>query len=308
MNRNPQADRPAPSHPILLLVTGAVLISFSPVFVKNAFLDGLGPTSIAFWRLALGTVPLFALASARKAPLIMPRRLLAAALLAGAVFTADLYLWHRAIPIIGAGMATILGNTQVFNTAILTWIIFREKPAGVFFPAAALGLAGVILLVGVGGGTEFHGRYLVGVVFGLCTGVAYAVYLVTTRSMARSPVRPPVLTMVAWISLMGSACSLAVCAIENDAFLPASPAVWWNLIGLGILVQAAGWWAITIALPGVPGATAGLILLLQPVLATVWGRLLFTETLDPVQFLGAALTLGAIYLGTGVGSRAKAKP
>ncbi|NCQ33655.1 hypothetical protein GW813_00995 [bacterium] len=52
------------------------------------------------------------------------------------------------------------------------------------------------------------------------------------------------------------------------------------------------------------GATAGLILLLQPVLATVWGRLAFAETLDPVQMLAAALTLGAIYLGT-AGSRGK---
>ena len=45
-------------------------------------------------------------------------------------------------------------------------------------------------------------------------------------------------------------------------------------------------------------------LLLQPLLATVWGWLLFGERLAPLQLVGALLTLGAIYAGTlGLGRR-----
>ncbi|MFH2051659.1 MAG: DMT family transporter [bacterium] len=305
MNRNGRTPALAGvlGRPLPLLVLGAVIISFSPVFVKSAAIAGLGPTSIAFWRLALGAGPLFIMAAFRRTPLGISRRVLGLALLAGAVFTVDLFLWHRSIRLIGAGPATILGNTQVFNTAILTWLLFRERPAVRFYPAAVLGLAGVALLVGVGGGDALAGDHLAGVLFGLGTGVAYACYLVTTRSMAQRASRPPLLTIVAWVSLMGAVCSLAVCGFEDDPFMPHRAGTWAHLIGLGVLVQAAGWWAITAALPRVKGSTAGLVLLLQPVLATVWGVVLFGESLAGMQLAGAGLTIFAIYLGTGVGKR-----
>ncbi|MFN2371222.1 MAG: DMT family transporter [Candidatus Krumholzibacteriia bacterium] len=292
-----------PGRPLAQLVLGAVIISASPVFVKAAALDGLGPTSIAFWRLALGAAPLLVLARARGEDLRVSRRVFGLALLAGAVFTADLFLWHRSINLVGAGLATILGNTQVFNTAVLAWLLLGERPARSFFPAAALGLAGVVLLVGLGSGVALEGRYLLGVVLGLGTGVAYAGFLLITRTMARRPSRPALLVIVAWVSLLGAACSGAVCLLEDDAFLPRSWGTWLNLAGLGVLVQAVGWWVITAALPRLPGATAGLVLLLQPVLATVWGALLFGERLGPLQLAGAGLTLAAIHLGTRAGPR-----
>ena len=42
----------------------------------------------------------------------------------------------------------------------------------------------------------------------------------------------------------------------------------------------------------------GLILLLQPALATVWGALIFGEKLEPSQIVGVLITLGAVYLGS----------
>jgi drug/metabolite transporter (DMT)-like permease len=44
-------------------------------------------------------------------------------------------------------------------------------------------------------------------------------------------------------------------------------------------------------------AQAGLILLLQPILATVWGILFYDEYLKPLQIVGAAITLVAMYFG-----------
>ena len=63
-----------------------------------------------------------------------------------------------------------------------------------------------------------------------------------------------------------------------------------------------GVWAIlsfviTGALPAVPTAQAGLILLLQPTLATVWGVLFFDERLSALQVTGAIVTLAALYHG-----------
>jgi drug/metabolite transporter (DMT)-like permease len=294
---------------LALLLFGGVCISWAPILVKVAARQDLGPTSIAFWRLLTGAVTLFAFATITRKPLLMPPRLLALACLGGAIFTADLFLWHRSINLIGAGLATIFASTQVFNTAILNWLIFGEKPRGRFFVAAAAGLLGVALLAGIGSRIAFTGDYLRGVLLGLGTGLAYGGYLVTTRHLGRQ--EPPLspITIVAWMSLGGAVSSGLICLFEHDVFMPPTATAWLSLVALGAGVQAAGWWAIATALPRVRGATGGLVLLLQPLLATVWGWLLFGEHLAPLQLVGALVTLGAIYTGTlGLGSRGLGRP
>lgn len=306
----PEVPLPAPTPrrpvlpPLVLLLFGGFCISWAPILVKVAAGQQLGPTSIAFWRLLSGAVTLLLAAAITGRPLVMPMRPLALACLGGAIFTADLFLWHRSINLIGAGLATIFASTQVFNTAGLNWLLAGEKPRGRFFIAAAAGLLGVALLAGVGSDIAFTGNYQKGVLMGLGTGVAYAGYLVTTRSLGRrsEPLSP--ITIVAWLSVGGAFSSGLICLFEHDPFLPRTATAWLAVVALGAGVQAAGWWAIATALPHVRGATGGLVLLLQPVLATVWGRFLFDERLAPLQMAGALVTLGAIYAGTlGVGRR-----
>lgn len=281
---------------LLLLLLGGFCISWAAILVRVASREGLGPTAIAFWRLLAGTLALAAAAVASGRTLRLPPRLALLALLGGAIFTTDLYLWHRSINLVGAGLATILASTQVFNTALLNWAFVGERPRPRFFAAAAAGLAGVALLAGVGGAAP-GADYLRGVALGLATGLAYGSYLLTTRQLGRQ--EPPLspLVIVAWLSLGGAASSGLVCLFESGPFLPRTATAWWSLAVLGVCVQAGGWWAIATALPRVRGATGGLALLMQPLLATVWGWLLLGERLSPLQLTGALLTLAAIYAG-----------
>ena len=310
MQKNPPASHLAhpPRFPTLtMLLVGAVCISWAPIFVKVAARQELGPTSIAFWRLLFGAITLFGAAAATRRPLRLPPRATGLALLGGAIFTADLFLWHRSINLVGAGLATIFAATQVFNTAGLNWLFLGERPRGHFFIAAAVGLVGVCLVAGLGSGIAIRGDYARGVAMGLATGLAYGGYLLSTRQLGRHEPRLSPITIVAWLSLGGAVTSGLVCLFEHDVFMPRTPLTWWMLVALGAGVQAGGWWAIATALPRVSGATGGLVLLLQPVLATLWGRLLLDERLTPIQLGGAALTLGAIYAGTlGLGSLARA--
>ena len=86
--------------------------------------------------------------------------------------------------------------------------------------------------------------------------------------------------------------------LEGGPIAPPAASTWVFLALLGLVPQSLGWWAIYRSLPGVPGAVGGLILLLQPVLATVWGVLLFGESLTSLQVLGAGITLVCIYAGS----------
>lgn len=201
-------------------------------------------------------------------------------------------------------MATVLGNTQVFGTAALSVLFFKEKLTARFFIASAAAIIGVGLLIGVAANVEFTTTYLKGIFYGLMTGVFYSGYLVTMKFAggynAGKEKKPNIsfITLMGWTSLF-SALSLApVAYVEETTMIPVSLYVFGVVLALALVTQVLGWWSISGALPKVKGSQAGLLLLLQPTLATVWGIIFFKEQLDISQMAGAVITLGAIYYGS----------
>ena len=47
--------------------------------------------------------------------------------LSGAVFSIDLFCWHLSIDYVGPGLATILGNCQVFILALAGRLLYKER-------------------------------------------------------------------------------------------------------------------------------------------------------------------------------------
>jgi hypothetical protein len=127
--------------PSLGVALGVVAISFAPVFVEGIRPEELGPTGIALWRTALGGVALLALAVARRERLRPTRTVLGFALLAGALFAGDLWVWHRAIHRVGGGLATLLGNVQVFWTGLVGAFVLHERSGKRLLAAVPLAVA-----------------------------------------------------------------------------------------------------------------------------------------------------------------------
>lgn len=292
------ANKQTPLNPLLVLVFGAFCIGFAPVFVKLVGESRMGPTAMGFWRTLFGGVALFVLAAVRGSRLALPSRLVKFSVIAGFIFFVDLFVWHRSVIYCGAGMSTILGNTQVFMTAVVSFFLFKERLSVRFFVAAVSAMIGVVLLTGFfADEVIFTERYLRGVFYGLATGIAYSSYLITLRWSGRKEPVPDILVFMAWTSAF-SALFLGVSAwIEPRSMLPPDAASWIYLISLGLVAQALGWWVISWALSRIATARAGLILLLQPALAMLWGVLLFSEQFTLTQALGASITLTAIYFG-----------
>jgi drug/metabolite transporter (DMT)-like permease len=295
MNSNSPAK---PFNPLFVLMLGAVCVSFAPVFVKLVGNDRLGPTAIGFWRTAFGALALFAVTVVRGKSCTLTPRLFKFALLAGFIFFLDLFVWHRSIIYTGAGMATILGNTQVFMTAILSFFIFKEKLTLRFWIAALSAIVGVGLLVGMAAdAVVFSERYILGIVFGLATGIVYSNYLITIRWTGYREAPSDFMVFIAWTSAFAAFFLGTSAAIEQVRFLPPDLPSWLWLISVGIVAQALGWWIITWSLAQIDASRAGLILLLQPTLAMVWGVLMFAEQFTLTQAVGAVVTLTAIYFG-----------
>jgi drug/metabolite transporter (DMT)-like permease len=103
-----------------------------------------------------------------------PARAVRLAWLAGAFFAADLILWHNGIEQVGAGLATVLGNTQVVLVGLLAWAILGERPQRSALTAIPIVAFGVLLISGVLESGAYGSNPGLGVLYGLLTGLAYS--------------------------------------------------------------------------------------------------------------------------------------
>lgn len=280
---------------LLEMIGGATLISTTSIFVKLA---DVGPTVSAFYRMLFGGLILLVglLAMRRWQPVRL--RWLAWLLLPSFAFSIDLMMWHRSILYIGPGLATLLGNFQVFVMALAGWLIYRERLGIPFVFGVLLAFVGLYLLVGLDW-SSVGPQYRVGVVLGMITGVAYAVYLLTTRQVQRSGkvlLAPAQLLCVS--SLLCALMLGAAVVLEGDSFALPTAQAWWSLIGLAVIGQVLGWILLLRAMPDLPASMIGLLLLLQPALSFVFDVILFDRVTLALDWVGVAISLVGIFIGS----------
>ena len=161
------------------MLTGAFLIAFSGILFRESHVS---PTTGAFYRCFWALPFLLALAIWEDGRLgRRPRQVRRAAYLAGAFFAADLILWHYSIEYVGAGLATVLGNTQVVLVGLLAWALFAERPARNALAAIPVAMLGILLISGVLENGAYGSNPKLGAIYGLLTGIAYSGFLLAMR-------------------------------------------------------------------------------------------------------------------------------
>lgn len=283
------------NNPRIPLYVGAALISLSPVWVK---LTTVPPTSSAFWRVVIGGGALAAYLVVTRRRLDLSRTAVAFLLLAALFFTADLWVWHRSIEYIGPGLATLLGNFQVFFMMLAGLLFLHQRPTPRQWLAVPLAVFGLALIVGLDW-SVLAPEYRLGLVFGLLTALMYTGYLLTLREARQRAAHRSAAREVAVVSLV-TAILLAIVAATEDTSLaiPTLTDAGW-LISYGLLSHCIGWLMIAASLTRVAPTEAGLALLLQPTLSFAWDVVLFGRPVTGVELTGAAVVLIALYLGNG---------
>ncbi|MCP4302926.1 MAG: EamA family transporter [Gammaproteobacteria bacterium] len=269
------------------------MISLSPVWVK---LVSVSPTTSGFYRVLFGSVALAAYLLVKRQGLQLSNRAWLILIGASIFFALDLWFWHRSINYIGPGLATLLANFQVFIMMFAGIIVLRELPRLTQIIAVPLALAGLAMIVGLDW-RNLPQDYRLGVVFGLLTAVAYAGYLLSLREARRDSEHSMPIREVAVVSAI-SALMLGISAMAEGESLTipnTQDAAW--LVAYGILSQGIGVILIASSLRQVSTTEAGLALLLQPTLSFVWDVLFFARPMTAIELAGAAIALGAIYLG-----------
>jgi drug/metabolite transporter (DMT)-like permease len=255
-------------------------------------LSHASPSTAAFFRVAyaLPLLVLLWLGVRRRDRRPIGERMGAA--LAGVILGADLIVWHRAIDFVGAGLATVLGNLQVFVVALFAWLFLGERPRRGALWAVPVLFVGVLLTSGLGSAQAYGERPLAGVGFGLATAVCYAGFLLVFRRFSRSGAP----TLGPWLDATAG----TLVAVWLFSFVDGGLdyAITWPthgwLVALALVAQVFGWLLITRSLPRMPAVETSILLLAQPALTVTWGMVLLGERLSLLQGLGATLVIGGI--------------
>jgi drug/metabolite transporter (DMT)-like permease len=280
--------------PALGVLIGAFAIAFSGILYRKA---DVSPSTGAFFRCFWALPPLWLLAireDRRLGP--RPSRVRRAAWLGGAFFAADLILWHYSIEYVGAGLATVLGNTQVVVVGLLAWAFFGERPARNSLLAIPVAMTGIILISGVLESSAYGDDPKLGAIYGLLTGIAYSGFLLAMRrgSGEGGRVAGPLYDA----TLASMVCIVPIGLVIGDLdFTPSLEATAW-LIALALSSQVLGWLLITVSLGRLPTALTSVLLTLQPLLAVLFAALLIDERPSPLQLVGAAMILSGLLIAS----------
>lgn len=273
----------------LALAFGILCIGFSAIFVKLAAVPG--PVS-AFYRVlvaALVVVPWWLLRG-RRLPAGVDIRLIVAG---GIFFGIDLALWNSSLLLTSAATATLLANNAPLWVGLASFLLFKERLSGLYWLGLALGLAGMVWLMG---GDAFRQLRLdVGNLLAVGASLFYAAYLLATHK-ARS--RVDLMTVMGLSSLSSLAVLLVINLAMGSTFTGFSHRAWLALAGLGLISQLGGWLAINYALGHLRAAPVSVCLLAQVLVTAVAAMPFLGEFLRLNQIGGGALVLAGIYCVT----------
>ncbi|HEY6984751.1 MAG TPA: DMT family transporter, partial [Rhodanobacteraceae bacterium] len=147
--------------------------------------------------------------------------------------------------------------------------------------------------------SDVGAQYHVGVILGVLTGVAYAVYMLSTRHAQRAGHVRLAPSQLLCVSSLLCAIVLGVAVlIEGDSFALPDAQTWSSLLGLGFFGQVLGWVLLTRAMPQLPASLIGLLLLLQPALSFVFDVILFARPTRTLDWLGVGISLLGIFIGS----------
>ena len=272
-----------------ILCLGASLIGLAPLFVRWS---ELSPSWNLCYRMFLA-LPFLALINfyynGSQAFKLKSRKHLFLVLIASLAFAGDMSSWHWSLEFTSVANATIFVNTASIYMVIFAVLIFKESISRQFI------LSFVLTFVGVLGLIYFSNIKTEGALMGdgiaLMAAFLYAAYLLIISRLGEESS----INIIFYTTLFTGMFGLVFALFESRDFLPSSLTQFYNLLAMAILCQVGGQFFITYSLPKITASLGSIGLLMQPIIATIFGAIVFYEFLNFIQLCFVILALLGIY-------------
>lgn len=283
-----QSARAAP-----ILALAVLALSSAAILIRLSDAPAL---STAFYRVAFSALLLAPLAwHERNAQVVSPwREHLAPTLLAGSALAAHFYVWMRSLDLTSVASSTLFVTTTPIWVALASrWLPSETPPDRRGW--AGLGLAligGAVIISGSASGASQAVR-LPGVALAILGAWLAATYLVASRALR------PHLPLGTLTFRTNAVAALTLGAI---AWLTGAPwsgwgfSTWGVLLAMAIVPQLMGHNALIWGLRYFGATIIALVVLLEPVGASLLAAILFGEVPSAFEWAGGALLLAGLAL------------
>lgn len=278
---------PSAKSAAIALVVGNIALATGPLLVRLA---DVGPVAAGFWRIALATPLLLAMSIAigGTKSISAAKGLGLTLVLAGVAFAVDLGSWHIGILNTTLANSTLFGNSATLIFPIYGFIAARMWPTRMQGFALLLAAAGAGLLLGRS--ASLSPANVKGDLLCLFAGVMYAVYFIL-MAKARERLAPlPALTLA---SIAAVPALLLLAIAMGEQIMPTN---WAPVFFLAVVSQLIGQGCMIYALGHLSPLVIGVALLIQPVVSTALGWIVFDERLAAGDIVGATLVAAALVL------------
>lgn len=267
------------------MVSGGLLMGTLGVFVEEAHQH---PLTAVWFRCAFGCAALllWGAATGQLGTLRLRGSNLLAALAAGALMLAMWGLFFSAISNTSIGVATVVFHIQPFwLMAMAAWWL-KEPISRQHVAASCIALGGLVLATGLVTGQTvaqpMTQSYLWGLVMCVGGSVCYAAVLLIAKAMPSISA----FALVTWQCMVGT---VALAWWPWVHGWPQWGAVYFWLIGLGIIHTGLAYVILYAGMARLPAASIALLQFVYPAAALVIDWLVYGRALSAIQMVGVAL-------------------
>ena len=271
-----------------MVFLGGACIGLAPIGLRLG-LDDLGPQAIAFWRFTFAVPVLFLLV------LVVNRRLPAKPnkfiIIAGTCFASQIALWHWSLTMTTVANSTFIVNIGNICVGLTAWIFLKERPSATWLLAVLIAIAGAAALSlggGEGGQVDLRGDLLA-----FAAAILVSCYVVASKVARRSISG---IEAIFWLTCVEMLVAAMIVVAFGEDFLPATLSGLLVPLFLALVVQIGGQGLIITGRGHTPAALAGILIVVQPVVAAAISWQLFNEPLAPLQAGGGFLILVGIFI------------
>jgi drug/metabolite transporter (DMT)-like permease len=289
---------------ITALVSAGIL-STTAIFIRYLTETyQIPPLVLAFWRelfVALSLLPILGLV--RPQLLRVDRKHLTYLIVYGFVLATFNALWTLSVALNGASVSTVLSYSSAGFTTLLGWWFLKERLDWGKILAVILSLAGCVLVSGALDPAIWLANVL-GIITGVLSGLAYAIYSLMGRKASQNGLNPwtTLLYTFAFASIFLLITNLVLGASLPGAAVHPSDLLWlgtrttgWVILFLLAIGPTLGGYGLyNVSLVYLPSSVANLVVTIEPVFTAVIAYVLLHERLNSIQIMGGLLILGGV--------------
>ena len=267
----------------LVLIVGVFFVSWASILIRMA---DSAPTTIAFFRMLFSTVMVACAIPFYKSGWFAKKSDFYISALSGLFLGLHFFLWIASLMYTSISSSVVIVTTQPVFVALFGYLLLKER----------IGISGIVAVVMALGGTYLIARgdltvnstYLKGDLLALGGAVTAGSYLFIGRFVRPRVNLIPYIVTVYGISTLTI---LILGVISGTLHAPASNGDYWLFFLMALGPTVFGHTLYNYALRHLPAFPVGMSILGEPVLATIWAMIIFSEYPIFTTIIGGAIII-----------------